>query len=126
MFKIDPVSKIITINRGDTVEFPVYVNTMGNMWAPIKTELDDGDTLYFAIMEPNTKFEQAIVKKIFNKYSIRDTEGDLLIKLDPIDTLYLRPGKYYYSIKRKRVDVMTFHVERVDTIIPNTPFYIVD
>ena len=57
MFKIDPVSKIITINRGDTVEFPVYVNTMGNMWAPIKTELDDGDTLYFAIMEPNTKFE---------------------------------------------------------------------
>ena len=35
MFNIDPVTKIITINRGDTVEFPIYINQIGNMWAPI-------------------------------------------------------------------------------------------
>ena len=125
MFNIDPVSKIITINRGDTVEFPIYINEIGNMWAPVKTELEDADTIYFGVMEPNKNFEEAIIKKVFNKYSRRDEEGDLLVTLDPIDTLYLRPGKYYYSIKRKRVDVETFHVERVDTIIPNTLFYIV-
>ena len=125
MFNIDPVTKTITINRGDTVQFPFYVNEIGNMWAPVKSELEDADTVYFGIMEPNQNFENAIVKKVFNKYSQRDEEGDLLITLDPIDTLYLRPGKYYYSIKRKRVNIETFHVERVDTIVPNTLFYIV-
>ena len=125
MFNIDPVTKIITINRGDTVEFPIYINQIGNMWAPIETKLDDADTIYFGIMEPNKKFEEAIVKKLYNRWSEKDTEGHILIRLDPIDTLYLRPGKYFYSIKRKRVDIMTFHVERVDTIIPDTEFRIV-
>ena len=57
MFRIDPVSRVITMNRGDSVWFPIYINKIGNMWAPIKDELTEQDTIYFGVMEPNRTFE---------------------------------------------------------------------
>ena len=125
MFTIDPVTKAITMNRGDTVSFPIYMNLIGNMWAPIKTDFDENDTIYFGVMEPNRKFEQATIKKVYTIESETDEDGDIIIRLDPKDTVCLKPGKYYYSIKRRRLDPETLEVERVDTLIPDTLFFIV-
>lgn len=124
MFRIDPVSRVITMNRGDSVWFPIYINKIGNMWAPIKDELTEHDTIYFGVMEPNRTFEQAVIKQVYSIYSETDEDGDIIVKLEPKDTVRLKPGKYFYSIKRRRLDPETLATEIVDTIIPDTLFYI--
>lgn len=124
MFSIDQVSRVITISRGDSASFPVFINE-GPAWAPLQYDLSEYDTIYFGVMEVGRKFEDAILKKTFNCYSEKDEDGDLLIKINPIDTLHLRPGKYYYSIKMKSIDPVSLMVTNVTTIIPDTIFYII-
>ena len=124
MFSLDQVSKVITMSRGDSIEFPLFINE-GPVWAPIQYDLSEYDSIYLGIMEIGQCFEHAIVKKIFNCYSDKDEDGDLLIKLNPIDTMHLRPGKYYYTIKMRTIDPDTLDTKCVQTIVPDTLFYII-
>ena len=109
----------ITMNRGDTFTLPLFINC-GTELEPIRFYIKDhpGTKVYLGVMEPNQCFENAILRKTFNDQSPVNTEGDLLINFEINDTLYLRPGIYYYQIK------VLIDGEELNTIIPKTPFYI--
>lgn len=73
-------NNIITINRGDTFIFPLYINNGSNI-SPNNLELTDKMTLYVGVMEPNQPFENAIIKKRYVKddeKEIGDLEGFLV------------------------------------------------
>lgn len=109
----------ITMNRGDSFKVPLFINE-GTELSPARFSFKDypNSTLYFALMEPNQIFENAIVRKVYNSESELTPEGDVLITFVPKDTEYLHPGKYYYQIK-----LVKFNGE-VITIIPKTEFYL--
>ena len=51
----------IRLTRGDTLTLPIQINQGDNMY-PILYELEQKDEVYFALMEPNQPWEQAILK----------------------------------------------------------------
>ena len=117
---------IISVNRGDSFETPLFIN-QGTEIAPIRYELTENDELYFAVMEPNQRFESAIIRKVYTVDSDKTEEGDILIKFSPTDTEYLLPGKYYYTVKL-RTHTGEGEEENdytVQTIIPQKEFYVV-
>ena len=120
MFSLNDIGQI-RLSRGDTLTLPIYINQGTSMDRIIYT-LADNDELYFAIMEPNQPWEQAIVKK---KYTCKDNTEDsgILLMINPEDTMCLLPGLYYYQIK-----VRVFDLDRntyiVNSIIPKTQFWI--
>lgn len=121
MFEIDPLSKAIFMNRGDSGQFPLIIN-LGTPMNPIIHKLDNNDTVYLAIEEPNQPFEDAIVKKVYAPGDrVLDANGDLIIKIKPDDTVALMPGKYYYEIKL--VSIIEEEMN-VNTIVPQTRFTI--
>lgn len=120
MFRIGP-TKIIEIVRGDSFEYPLFIN-MGTEICPERYLLKDEDIVYFAVMEPNQRFENAILKKTFTALDDETPEGDLLIRLNSSDTEYLLPGKYYYTIKIKLSDSTL----PIQTIIGNKEFWVLD
>jgi hypothetical protein len=65
MFRVGS-TKIIEIVRGDSFEYPLFIN-MGTEMYPERYLLKDEDIVYFAVMEPNQRFENAILKKTFKK-----------------------------------------------------------
>ena len=56
---------IVKLNRGDTFYVPYFINSNTDL-NPIRYALKDGDKLYFALMEPNQPFEQAILKQVYD------------------------------------------------------------
>lgn len=117
---------IITINRGDSFEFPLFIN-MGTLLNPIRYSIKNNpnSVVYFGVMEPNQCFENALIRQMYqggennNQYT---EQGDLIIKLKPKDTMYIKPGKYYYQA------ILTDDSEFLKgqtTIISETPFYII-
>ena len=81
---------IVRLSRGDTANITLFIN-QGTKIEPIRYHLKDNDILYFAICEPNQLFEDAIVKKVFTTDDSTFTDdGDLVIKINTIDTEYLR------------------------------------
>lgn len=114
----------ISVNGGDSFETPLFINK-GTEIFPERYQLTENDELYFALMQPNQKFEDAILKKVFTSNSDKTDDGDILIQFSPIDTLYLLPGKYYYTV-RLRTIVGEGEDDFVDqTIIPQKEFYVV-
>ena len=110
----------IRLTRGDSFDLPLTIN-QGTSLDPVRYELDKDDELYFALMEPNQPWEQAILKK---KYTFDDKiNGDIWIKLTPKDTMCLLPGLYYYQIKLRIYDY-TVNDYYVNTIVPKTHFWI--
>ena len=89
---------IITLMRGDSFTSPILVN-LGNKLIPNLYKLNEGDAMYFGLMEPNTAFEDAIFKKKFTCDSPKDEDGNILLMIHPQDTEKLLVGKYYYMIK---------------------------
>lgn len=81
------------------------------------------DEVYFGLMENNQVFENAIVKKKFNKLNL-GIKNNIIIKIDPIDTVNLIPGKYWYQIKAKLIN--NYNKPEVNTVIQKTLFYIED
>lgn len=120
MFRVSS-TKIIEITRGDSFQYPLFIN-IGTEMYPERYLLKDGDAVYFAVMEPNQRFEDAILKKVYTYEDEKDEQGDLIIKFDSMDTQYLHPGKYYYTIKVKFSD---FELP-VQTIIDNREFWILE
>ena len=115
-------NNMIQLTRGDSARYPLFIN-QGSDLCPFKYELGDKDELYLGIMEPNQPFECALVKKKYTKSSIRlDQYDNILIKIEPEDTIALIPGKYYYQIKlRKYVAENDYDVI---TIIDKTEFWV--
>ena len=109
----------IAITRGDTGNIILTIN-QGNELYPSSYVMKDTDKIYFAIEEANQPFENAIVKKILNKD--RQRNGKIKIKLNSEDTMCLIPGKYFLEIKLVGID--EFEDEEIQTIIPQTEFYI--
>lgn len=120
MFKISS-NGIITVNRGDSFELPISLQT-GDVMNPVNYTLQQGDVIYLGIMEPNQPFETAIVRKKF-EYNQLDENNNIYIRFWPNDTVCLLPGKYYYQVK-----IQTYDVENnkwdVETVIDKTLFYI--
>lgn len=117
---------IIEMNRGDTATFPVYVN-VGTALRTIYYELRPGDNLYFAVMEPHQKWEDAILKKTFDYNDFNTKYFCVPVHFYTEDTEYLHPGTYYYEVKlRKDASNNDDGYESVETIIPRTKFIIVE
>lgn len=115
---------IITVNRGDSFTLPLALNYGTNL-DPYKYTLSDSCVVYFAVMEPNQPFEEALIKK---RYTAKDADadGNIIIKFKPQDTQCVLPGKYYYQVKLQRFNSTTAEDYEVDTIVDKTLFYILE
>lgn len=115
---------IITVNRGDSFTFPIFLNSGTNI-QPVKYDLDDSCYVYFAVMEPNQPFENALIKK---KYTINDVDenGNVIIKFRPQDTQCVLPGKYYYQVKVQKFNSLNSEDYDVNTIVGKTLFYVIE
>lgn len=117
---------IIKMNRGDTYEFNLTIDDEGSENG--KYLLQGNDAVYFGLMEPNSAFEQSLVKKIYTEED-RDKDGNIFITIEPEDTEHLLPGIYYYSVKLE-VDHENGEtcesIHKVITVINKTKFIILD
>jgi hypothetical protein len=118
---------IIKLNRGDSYEFKVSVP---DKEASTKNYiLTEADVVYFALLYPNQRFEDAL---IIRGYTLDDQDqktGEISIKIIPNDTRCLVPGVYYYTVKLQRggtLDVVGDfdEPEEVRTVIERTKFII--
>lgn len=119
------ISNIITMTRGDTYVFDV---TIFDEWdTSARYEIQEGDIIYFGIMFPHQKFEDAIVKKRFT-YKEGEIPGRIQIRIAPEDTVDLEPGVYYYAVKLKIVSLNAENDFQTDvvTVINKTKFIIND
>ena len=117
---------IIKMNRGDTYEFNLTIDDEGSENG--KYVLQGNDTVYFGLMEPNSAFEQSLVKKIYTEED-RDKDGNIFITIEPEDTEHLLPGVYYYSVKLEvdHENGETYEsIHKVITVINKTKFIILD
>lgn len=120
-------TRIIKINRGDSFELPV--------WIPRKDDytksyfLTSKDALYFALMYPNQRFEDAIFVKGYTLEEQNLKTGVITLKIVPNDTRTLTPGIYYYTVKLQRGGTLEViddfdEPDEVITIIERTKFII--
>ena len=107
--------------RGDSFTTPIYLN-VGTKLNPKYYSLQNGDKVYFGLMEPNQAFENAVMKKVYDWSSPTDSSGNPLLTIYPQDTEKLLVGQYYYMIKLKTMDA--FGMEAVRTIVPPTLFWL--
>ena len=117
---------IIKMNRGDTYEFNLTIDDEGSESG--KYVLQGNDTVYFGLMEPNSAFEQSLVKKIYTEED-RDKDGNIFITIEPEDTEHLLPGVYYYSVKLEvdhEIGKTCESIHKVITVINKTKFIILD
>ena len=119
MFDLSP-NGIIKLTRGDSFSTPLFINK-GTDLEPLRYELQDGEYVYFGLMEPNYCFEEAIVRKKYSNEN-KNEDGDIVITFDSIDTVHLQPGKYYYEVKAVLLDKEKKEI--VNTIIPKREFYL--
>lgn len=121
---------IIKLNRGDSYEFKVHIPDKNMAKNYILTE---ADVLYFALLYPHQRFDEAILIKgyVHTDHIIENgvNTGEILIKIAPKDTKQLDPGVYYYTVKLQRggtLDVVDDFDEpdEVRTIIERTKFII--
>lgn len=118
MFNINQGKILIT--RGDCVDVPLFLN-QGTDTEIIRYRLKSTDKIYFGVMEPNQRFEDAIIKKVFTHDDLNE-EGDVVIKIRTSDTENLLPGKYYYQIKLVMQDEDENRI--VNTVVDKKEFWI--
>jgi hypothetical protein len=119
-------TQIIKLNRGDSYEFTIIVPSKED--SSINYILEETkDVVYFALMFPNQRFEDAL---LLHGYTLEDQDeetGKITIKLSPNDTRSLAPGVYYYTIKLQRGGSINFindmdEPDEVRTIVERTKF----
>jgi len=118
-------NQIITVTRGDTFSMLFYIN-LGDWIDPIIYDMQEGDRVYLAIMEPNQPFEHAIVRKMFTCDDFDYEEHAVNINFKSTDTEYLMPGPYYYMIKLVRPGEESGDGEQIDTLVSKTKMFIID
>jgi hypothetical protein len=121
-------NNIIMLNRGETYVFDFVLHD------PIYDEsgvyeLQDNEILYFALMYPHTKIEDAVILRGYTKESLDGNTFE--IRLNPEDTYDLPVGVYYYTIKLQRgVDIEkeigNFRAGEMMTIVPRSKFILND
>lgn len=94
MFKVGN-NGIITVSRGESFEVPLVIGVGQKVFAK-RYEVEENDTIFFAVMEPDCEFEDAIIRKVYTKEDLNE-EGDIVVKFVHTDTAYLLPGTYYYQ-----------------------------
>jgi hypothetical protein len=124
---------IIKINRGDSYEFIVRIP---DKETPDKNFILTGsDVIYFALLNPHQRLEEAILIKGYDHtdYIVEHghNTGEILIKIEPRETSQLAPGIYYYTVKLYRggtPGIVTDYdnVDEIRTIIERTKFIIND
>lgn len=120
-------TNIIKLNRGDTMSLDVFVAS-GSDYTK-KYLLTSSDAVYFALLYPHQKFEEAIMIK---GYTLEDQDvdtGKISVKIAANDTRSLTPGVYYYTVKLQRggtlESVTDFdEPDEVRTLIERTKFII--
>ena len=115
---------VVTLTRGDYVEIPLFLN-QGNKLYPIRYSLLKDDHMAFIqffLMSVDQSFDDPILKKTYSMESPHTSQRDLIIQLEPEDTVYLSPGKYYYSVRL--VIKMQNDTYRTITVIPKRLFFI--
>ena len=119
-------NKIITMNRADTFKFPFYI-AIGSAVNYVLYDMVPGDKLYFAVMEPHQKWEDALIKKTYTYEDYDEENHRVMIRFVPEDTEYVKPGNYYYQVKlyRSGENVLDGY-EAIDTLIPRTKFIILE
>lgn len=109
---------IITLNRGDTFSAPILIN-IGTKMAPVFYDMDNNDTIYISICEPEQMFEYGIIRRIVTS-DMFDYDHHAWFTLTSEDTSKLHSGTYYYEIKIKLSN------DVVVTIVPRKKFIILD
>jgi hypothetical protein len=115
---------IITVNRGDSFSLPLTLNYGTNI-DPFHYSLSESCVLYFAVMEPNQPFEEALIRKRYTQEDA-DKNGNIIIRFRPQDTQCVLPGKYYYQVKLQRFNSSDANDYEVDTVVDKTLFYILE
>jgi hypothetical protein len=124
---------IIKLNRGDSYEFKVSIPVLDEEGNIINYLLTGSDVVYFALLYPHQRFEDAILIKGYDHTDhIIDkgkNTGEILIKIEPKDTRRLAPGIYYYTDKLQRGGSLINtkdcdEPDEVRTIIERTKFII--
>lgn len=120
-------TKIIKINRGDSFELTVIIPRKDDCTKPYF--LTSRDVLYFALMYPNQRFEDAIFVKGYTLEEQDVKTGEIIVKIVPNDTRALTPGVYYYTAKLQRGGTLEVlddfdEPDEVRTIIERTKFII--
>lgn len=120
-------TRIIKINRGDSFELDLIIPRKDDYTKSYFLTVNDA--IYFALMYPNQKFEEAIFVKGYTLEDQNPDTGKIILKLVPNDTRALTPGVYYYTVKLQRggtlEDITDFdEPEEVRTIIERTKFII--
>lgn len=114
---------VITLNRGDCFKTPLFIN-IGTEEEPIRLDIlkfPDAE-IYFGVYNFGDRFENSFIAKKFT-YLDSNPHGDVIISLDPEDTLYKRPGTYLYSIKVRVFNPI--YGEWVNTVINENIFHII-
>lgn len=125
------LNNIIILNRGDTYEFDLTIDDANSLDG--RYHIQGDDTVYFGIMDPHQSFEEALVKK---RFTIDDTDasGNLMVVIEPEDTLDLLPGTYYYAVKihlqhdniHPETNEVLGYVDKVFTVIQKTKLFLND
>lgn len=93
-------NSIIKINRGDSFELSVRITEKFDL--DKKYLLQANEVVYFALLYPNQRFEDALLIKGYDLKDQNPETGEILISLIPNDTRTLTPGIYYYTVKLQR------------------------
>ena len=115
------VNNNITMYHGDTYTQSIYINS-GSFEEPERYIITEHDKLYIGIREPNQRFEDSLIRKVYSSSSEKTAEGDIVFKLDYKDTKLVHPGTYYLCAKL----VQNYDSDSpiVSTIIDDTLFFI--
>ena len=123
-------TRVIKINRGDSYEFTLMIPSKSDPNKPYLLSSEDSfDAVYFALMYPNQRFEDAIFIKGYESNEQNPKTGEITIKIEPNDTRVLTPGVYYYVVKLQRGGTLEVvddfdDAKEVRTIIDRTKFII--
>lgn len=101
---LEVIGNKITLSKGDSASFNLTIYYAG-LDKPY--ELKDGDSVHFfaSRFDELANKNKIVINKLFEKNSLT---------LDPIDTMYLKSGKYKYEVQ------LTFKNGEVNTIIDSS------
>ena len=114
-------AEVITLAKGDTFEATIAINS-GCQLEPEQYVLGEGDSVYFGVMEANQPFGCALIRKKYTSEDL-DEDGNIPLRLESQDTIYLLPGTYYYQAKLEHKE--DGQPDEVTTIIPKRKLFLV-
>ena len=118
-------TNILKTNRGDSFKYNFFVPSDEDISIPYM--LTGTDVLYFALLYPNQKFEDALILKAYT-VGDQNSDGYIQIEMSPKETQSLVSGIYYYTIKLQQGciidDVIDFTRDNisVSTLVERTKF----